>query len=179
MPEAQRYFDWTTFLSLLYVLGVVYFAFRLFIQLYAIKKIKKNSSVVTDGNFYHVRTRQQISPFSFFKHIFYHPKQFDAQELKTILTHEKMHAKGLHSIDILLTELIFIVLWFNPAIWLYKRAVKQNLEFIGDAKTCNLNGDKKSYQYLMLKQAINTNSLTIVNAFFNSIIKTFNIILMA
>ncbi|WP_350287389.1 peptidoglycan DD-metalloendopeptidase family protein [uncultured Croceitalea sp.] len=169
--EVQSHFDWTTFLSLFYVLGVVYFTFRLFIQLYAIKKIKKNSSIVADGSFYHVHTVKQISPFSFFKYIFYHPQQFDAQELKTILTHEKMHVRGLHSIDILLTELIFILLWFNPAVWFYKSVVKQNLEFIADAKTCNLNGDKKSYQYLMLKQAINTNSLTIVNAFFNSIIK--------
>ena len=169
--EAVSKFDWATLMVTIYLLGIAYFTFRLLLQLYTIQTIKKESDIVSEGNFFHVRTPQRIAPFSFFKYIFYYPKQFAAGELHTILSHEKVHARELHSIDILLTEIVFILQWFNPAVWFYRAAIKQNLEFLADSKTCTLAEDKKRYQYLMLKQAVQNNNIAIVNPFFNSIIK--------
>ena len=164
-------FNWTSLLIAIYLLGVLFFTVKLLIQLSTIKKIKKTSDIIEDDNFYHVKTKNQISPFSFFKHIFYFPKQFEGEELHTIIEHEKVHARELHSIDILLTEILFIILWFNPIIWFYRIILKQNLEFLADAKTCALNQDKKNYQYLMLKQALGNHNISIANPFYNSIIK--------
>ncbi|WP_394970517.1 peptidoglycan DD-metalloendopeptidase family protein [uncultured Croceitalea sp.] len=164
-------FNWTSLILTIYLLGVSYFAVKLLIQLSTIKKIKKTSDIIEDDNFYHVKTKKQISPFSFFKHIFYFPKQFKGAELRTIIEHEKVHARELHSIDILLTEILFIILWFNPIIWFYRIIIKQNLEFLADAKTCALDQDKKNYQYLMLKQALGNHNISIANPFYNSIIK--------
>lgn len=164
-------FNWTSLVLTIYLLGVLYFAVKLLIQLSTIKKIKKTSDIIEDDNFYHVKTKKQISPFSFFKHIFYFPKQFEGKELRTIIEHEKVHARELHSIDILLTEILFIILWFNPIIWFYRIIIKQNLEFLADAKTCALDQDKKNYQYLMLKQALGNHNISIANPFYNSIIK--------
>ncbi|WP_281542637.1 M23/M56 family metallopeptidase [Maribacter aestuarii] len=164
-------FDWNNLYLSIYLLGVCYFTIRLLLQLRAVQTIKRNSTIIAQDNLYHVHTKNQISPFSFFRHIFYHPKQFSPNELKTIITHEKVHAIGLHSLDILLTEIIFVLLWFNPAVWNYKTIVKQNLEFLADAETCATSEDKRHYQYLMLKQATNNHKITIVNPFFNSIIK--------
>jgi hypothetical protein len=162
-------FNWASLLFTIYLLGVLFFTVKLLIQLSTIKKIKKTSDIIEDDNFYHVKTRKQISPFSFFKHIFYFPKQFEGEELHTIIEHEKVHARELHSIDILLTEILFIILWFNPIIWLYRIIIKQNLEFLADAKTCAVNQDKKNYQYLMLKQALGNHNISIANPFYNSI----------
>ncbi len=164
-------FNWTSLILTIYLLGALYFAVKLLIQLSTIKKIKKTSDIIEDDNFYHVKTKKQISPFSFFKHIFYFPKQFEGTELRTIIEHEKVHARELHSIDILLTEILFIILWFNPIIWFYRIIIKQNLEFLADAKTCALDQDKKNYQYLMLKQALGNHNISIANPFYNSIIK--------
>lgn len=164
-------FNWTSLLIVMYILGVLFFTVKLLIQLSTIKKIKKTSDIIEDDDFYHVKTKKQISPFSFFKHIFYFPKQFEGEELHTIIEHEKVHARELHSIDILLTEILFIILWFNPIIWFYRIILKQNLEFLADAKTCALNQDKKNYQYLMLKQALGNHNISIANPFYNSIIK--------
>ncbi|MEM8507780.1 MAG: peptidoglycan DD-metalloendopeptidase family protein [Bacteroidota bacterium] len=164
-------FDWVNFLFTIYLLGMAYFTFKLLFQLYTIQRIKRQSNIISEGRFFHVRTLKRIAPFSFFKYIFYYPKQFAAGELDTILSHEKVHARELHSIDILLIEIMFIVQWFNPAIWFYRAAIKQNLEFLADSKTCTLAEDKKRYQYLMLQQAVKINNIAIVNPFFNSIIK--------
>ena len=164
-------FDWSLLLIVIYLAGVVFFTLRLLYQLSIIRRIKKESSICKEDNFYHVKTKKQISPFSFFKHIFYFPKQFEGEELLTIIEHEKVHARELHSIDILLTEILFIILWFNPIIWFYRIILKQNLEFLADAKTCALNQNKQNYQYLMLKQALRNHNISIANPFYNSIIK--------
>ena len=168
---ANKTFEWPFLLLTLYLIGVCYFSIKLLLQLRAIEKIKKDSEVSREDGFYHVKTKSTISPFSFFKHIFYYPFQFNTKELDTILIHEKEHAKGLHSMDILLTEIVCILQWFNPAIWLYKIIVKQNLEFLADSKTCERYQNKKQYQYLMLKQLVHPQKITIANPFFNSLIK--------
>lgn len=169
--EIPAVFDWSNVYLIIYFLGVLYFTIRLILQIRAVQAIKKSGTIVPEGNLYHVHTKNQISPFSFFKHIFYHTKQFSAGELNTIISHEKVHVNGFHSLDILLTEIVFILLWFNPAVWLYKSVIKQNLEFLADSKTCHTSKDKRAYQYLMLKQATKNHKITIVNPFFNSIIK--------
>ncbi len=164
-------FNWMLLVLIVYVAGVLFFTLKLIFQLHAIYRIKTKSDIVPQFNLVHVRTNFKISPFSFFRYIFYYPKQFKDHELETILRHEKVHAEELHSLDILLTEIVFILQWFNPGIWYYKMMVKQNLEFLADAKTCHQEKDKKAYQYLMLSQAINSRNISIVNPFFNSIIK--------
>ena len=163
--------SWINLIVTIYLIGVIYFAIRLMIQLRTIHVLKKNSDVVLEDEFSHVKTSSAISPFSFFKHIFYYPNQFSHRELRTIISHEKMHARGMHSLDILFTEITLILMWFNPAIWFYKNLIKQNLEFLADAGTCEDGEDKRAYQYLMLKQATEHHKINIVNPFFNSIIK--------
>ncbi len=164
-------FNWFSILFLVYALGILYFSFRLIYHIHTIQKIKKNGNVLAKDSCYHVRTDKRISPFSFFKHIFYYPNQFSNRELNTILNHEQVHVRQLHSFDILFIEIIFILQWFNPAVWFYKTALKQNLEFIADSEACGLSEDRKAYQYLMLKQTLGNHKITIANPFFNSLIK--------
>ncbi len=168
-PKAA--FDWSVIILIAYLIGVGYFSLRLLFQVLSIERIKKRGDILTEDHCHHVRTHKSISPFSFFKYIFYYPDQFSLRELESILNHEKVHVRQCHSLDILFIEISTIVLWFNPAIWLYRMALKQNLEFIADSEACGLHENKKEYQYLMLKQATGDHKITIANPFFNSIIK--------
>ena len=170
-PIINETLNWSSILIGLYSIGLLYFTFRLILQYKKIIKLKKQSEIVKDAQFTHVKTNKRISPFSFFNNIFYYPKQFTEAELFTIITHEKVHVIDKHSVDVLITEIVSIILWFNPFIWWYKIMVKQNLEYIADAKTCAMEIDKKSYQYLMLKQTVSSQTFSIINPFFNSFIK--------
>ena len=121
--------------------------------------------------FLHLVTEKKITPFSFFNYIFYNPQLFEPNELHAVLEHEKAHARQWHTLDILFLELLKIVFWFNPVLWLYKSAVKENLEYLADHFAVTRAADKKSYQYLMLKQAVNTPKYALTNSFYNSLIK--------
>lgn len=145
---------------------------RFIIRLVALKKLARNAHKRKERPFLHMETEKKISPFSFFNYIFYNPRLFDEpNELRSVLEHEKAHARQYHTLDILLLEVLKIFFWFNPVLWLYKSAVKQNLEYLADHFAIESADDKKSYQYLMLKQAVNTQEYTLANSFYNSLIK--------
>ncbi|UOY05505.1 M56 family peptidase [Muricauda sp. SCSIO 64092] len=160
---------WVFLLLFIYILGCFFFLIRFLIQLKSMKRLYKNGRTWQEDDLLHVETREKIAPFSFFKSLFYNPNQFHKNELEAILAHEKVHARDWHSVDVLLAELLKVLLWFNPLIWIYQKKVQQNLEFLADAKAIHT-FNRKSYQYLMVNQATGY-QFSITNSFYNSLIK--------
>ena len=68
-------------------------------------------------------------------------------------------------------EIFLALQWFNPFAWYYRIAIKQNLEFLADTDNTEIKLNKKDYQYILLKQAVGQQNLSIINPFFNSLIK--------
>ncbi len=73
------------------------------------------------------------------------------EDLEEIIRHEFVHVKQKHTIDIMWCELLCMLNWFNPFVWMLRHNVKQNLEFIADNKVLQSGLDRKEYQYLLLK----------------------------
>jgi TonB family protein len=106
-----------------------------------------------------------ITPFSFFSTIFMNPALHNEQETDQILTHENTHARQLHSIDVLLSELMTIIFWINPASWLLKYEIRHNLEFLADNSVIQSGYDSKNYQYHLLQLSYQIPDLKIINKF--------------
>jgi len=158
-------------ISSIYLIGVSFFLIKLVIELASLVQLLcKNKSYKKNG-FNIIETEDTISPFSFFKYIVYNPKQFNQEELKHIINHEKVHVNQWHSIDTLLMQLASIVFWFNPFIWLYKKEALQNLEFIADKNAQSISSCKKSYEYVLLKTTVSNPQLILTNNFYTSLIK--------
>ena len=56
----------------------------------------------------------------------------DEQTLREVLIHEQAHVRGWHTLDIIFSQVVCIIFWWNPAAWLMRREVRMNLEFIAD-----------------------------------------------
>ncbi|CAH8281769.1 BlaR1 peptidase M56 [Mariniflexile fucanivorans] len=167
----EKPFNILDYLPLAYGIGVLFFSIRFLVQFTSLALvIFKNQSGKT-GRFIFIKTTNSVSPFSFFNWIVYNPAQFSSTELEQIITHEKVHANQKHSLDILLTHLSCIVLWFNPFIWLFSNLLKQNLEFIADKETAKQTSCKKNYQYTLLKTSMPSHQVALSNSFYNSSIK--------
>jgi len=106
-----------------------------------------------------------ITPFSFFKSIFINPELHNEQETRQILTHELTHTREGHSLDVLLSEVLTIICWINPAAWLLKREIRQNLEFLADNKVLQSGFDSKTYQYHLLQLSYQVPEINLVNKF--------------
>ncbi|HKL90759.1 MAG TPA: M56 family metallopeptidase, partial [Allomuricauda sp.] len=155
----------------IYIVVSLFLFIRFISKLVSLKKLAKNARKRRETPFLHMETEKPISPFSFFNYLFYNPRLFESNELHSVLEHEKVHARQLHTLDILLLELLKIFFWFNPVLWIYKSAVRQNLEYLADHFAIAQAKDKKSYQYLMLKQVVDSQEHTLASSFYNSLIK--------
>jgi N-acetylmuramoyl-L-alanine amidase len=49
-----------------------------------------------------------------------------------VLLHETGHVKGRHWLDLMLLEITCIVCWINPIVWLYRKSLKQQHEYLAD-----------------------------------------------
>ena len=67
-----------------------------------------------------------LTPFSFFNKILIPQHQVKSGNLRPIIIHEVAHIRQGHSFDILFIEIMSILLWFNPFVWLFRKAVRQN-----------------------------------------------------
>ena len=109
--------------------------------------------------------RKAAGPFSFFRMVFLHPESHSDKETDEILTHECTHVSQWHSIDVILSEMMCMACWFNPFVWLLKREVRHNLEYLAENTVIQSGYDSKSYQYHLLGLAHHQSVTTLYNSF--------------
>lgn len=158
-------FLFTVALKYVYIGVVIALLARLLFQLLCIFRLAFSTSTqMLQQTKVHLLNNVQ-GPFSFFKWIFIHPGSHTKEEVNEILTHEQTHARQWHSIDVLISEFMCIFCWFNPFIWLLKREVRNNLEFLADHKVLETGHDCKTYQYHLLGLAYGKKTDTLYNSF--------------
>ena len=164
-PGGGGSIGWETTAMTIYTMVACLFLLRFFWQLVSIVRLR-NKCRTTDINGTKVYLLESDEgPFSFFNWIFINPTKHNRQETDEIMTHEQAHCRQLHSIDVLFTELFAIVFWANPFVWLLKREVRLNLEYLADNNVLAGGTDSKKYQYHLLGLAYRKNVATISNNF--------------
>jgi len=114
-------------------------------------------------------TDEDKPTFSFFHFILIgQANQLNPTEKEDILVHESAHVQKLHSLDILVVNIVAIVCWFNPVVYLYKKALVQLHEF--EADDLAIKGkDTDAYCGLLAKVALNSAGFPLGNHFNNSL----------
>ncbi|WP_299216377.1 M56 family metallopeptidase [uncultured Aquimarina sp.] len=162
--------NWWLIVFNLYITFTLILLGRFVVQLISLLRIFRTSQNRKNEGFSFLKTAEDIAPFSFFKYIIFNPILHDTKELEMILKHEKIHAKQYHTVDILITNIFAIFQWVNPFIWLYKKSLQQNLEFIADHEATRDLPSKKEYQLTLVKVS-SGNYSSITNNFYQSLIK--------
>jgi hypothetical protein len=163
--------DWFLTAGFVYALGIAAFLIRFALDYYSLTKVFKGKTVHQQADFKFIDVEEKLAPFSFFNTIVFNSALYSASELQNIIEHEKVHSEQNHSLDVLLTRLFSILFWFNPVIWLYQKAILQNLEFIADSEALLKISDKKAYQITLLKITAHENCVALSNHFYQSLIK--------
>ncbi|MEO5564204.1 MAG: M56 family metallopeptidase [Chitinophagaceae bacterium] len=154
---------WNWFFLLL-ITGMCVLLVKLCIRYLSFLKVRRGATLLSDGDMKLFLVNKDIIPFSFGNSIFINQELHDEEELKEIIRHEFVHVKQKHTHDIIWSELLCVVNWYNPFVWLIRKAIRQNLEFIADNKVLENGFDKKKYQYLLLK-VTGSNYFSIANQF--------------
>ena len=111
-----------------------------------------------------IKTREisNISPFSFFNFI-HIPEGIEEENKLEIILHEQVHVNQLHSLDVLTYELLKIILWWNPIVWIASYSVKSNHEFIADSIASK--NSKEKYSSVLIAQLLGVNCNMLANNF--------------
>lgn len=168
-PSKVDYLYW---LQIVALAGTGILLGRILVQLASLAVLKSRSRRSRVDETMVWITQKPTAPFSFFMMIFAHPAMHSSSEWRTVLLHEKTHATQLHSVDVLLAEVVRAVCWYNPLAWLLLRGVKENLEFIADESVIANGADVSAYQYSLLHLSNSAPVRSLANSFSFSHLKT-------
>ena len=170
-PIQETSLDWSLIITTTYIAISILLILKITFELASFfNRIRKNRKQ-KETNFVLIHSDTTENPFSFFHYIVINPNRFSKEEFQHILTHESIHVKQKHSIDVLLAKLFCAFFWANPIVWLYRKAILQNLEFIADSETFQQIENKYEYQKTLLKVVTHQHDLSITNQFYQSLIK--------
>ncbi|RYF50568.1 MAG: M56 family peptidase, partial [Cytophagaceae bacterium] len=82
---------------------------------------------------------------------------------EVLMRHEKAHIRQRHTADILFIELVQALFWFNPILWLYKRALQEVHEFLADRSV--LQTPQPDYPRQLVAYALNMPSAALTTPF--------------
>lgn len=138
-----------------YIVIVMILIIRFILQLFAVQRLIKAEPTGTAFSFFKQKVIDKALP-----------------ELEIINKHEEIHIRQLHTIDVLFFELLSILVWFNPVIYLYKSSIKNIHEYLADEEAANFQGDKETYAMLLLSKAFGIDQHLLTNNFYRkSLIK--------
>lgn len=154
-----------------YLTGAAIFTARLLVQLGQLFFMVRRYGITQKEGLRLVLIHREYSPFSFFNLLFINARDYQPEQLREIIEHEKVHMRQHHTLDILLLELMTIIQWFNPVIWLYRRSLKGIHEFLADEGVLLIGANVSDYQNMLLNQALGIQLNDLTNNFNKSLLK--------
>ncbi|MGL2986019.1 M56 family metallopeptidase [Flavobacterium sp. RSSA_27] len=170
-PEETFEINWYLTAIVIYIVGSALFFIKFGMDYWSLNRVLYKTKAQQQADFKLIDVQEKIAPFSYFNTIVFNSSLYSPLELQSILEHEKVHSEQHHTIDVLIIRFFSIVFWFNPFIWLYQRAILQNLEFIADSEATKRLNDKKAYQMALVKITTHENCVALTNHFYQSLIK--------
>ena len=162
-PIATHHFALTDGLWYVYLIGMTASLLLLLVKLFTLLKLTRNKSV-KEHRYRVIYLPGTDVAFSFLNYLFIGDS---AQEANTMIRHELVHIRQKHSVDIIFLELLKIINWFNPFVYLLQNSLKTVHEYIADEKTTSYGMDALTYSSFLLNNAYGTGGSSITHSFFN------------
>ncbi|MGM0619783.1 MAG: TonB family protein [Bacteroidota bacterium] len=160
----------TTLLIWIYLAGVAFFLGRFLFRVAQIVVVILKNQVQKHDRFNLVVLEKECSPFSFMNYVFVSRPLQNTEGYDRMMAHEMEHIKQGHSLDVLILELLTAFQWFNPFMWMLRRAIRENHEFLADQAVLGSGVNRGYYKKLLLNQFAG-GQLVLTNNFNYSLIK--------
>ncbi len=151
-------------LTLIYISGICFLILRYLKGLFQISKLIRSHKCKRIHKLKIIPVPSGYPVFSFFNCIFINTASFGKSGAKSVFEHERIHVRQGHSFDLLITEIICTLNWFNPLVWIYKKNIAQNHEYIADRQV-TVKYQTGRYLQLLVNQALKGNAFSFSNCF--------------
>ena len=158
-------------LTLIYLAGVIFCIVRIIVELIQVSRIIRSGEkhAQPDGTSL-VVVDQDIAPFSWMKWTVLSREDYESGN-RHILQHERAHIHLRHAHDLLVLNILSIMQWFNPIMWMLKEDLRTIYEYEADDAVLREGADIKEYQYSLIRKAVSASGYSITNSFNHSILK--------
>ncbi len=159
-----------SYITVFYAIGFLVFLIFFIKKLYTIFSLIKSNPTEDKKDYKLIILQEEKSAFSFLNYIFINQAHLENEQLD-IINHELVHIRQKHSWDLLFFELLKLILWFNPLVYIYQKRIREVHEFLTDAVIIQ-QVDKRTYFDLLLNEMFLTKNIAFTNSFYiNSLIK--------
>ncbi len=149
--ETSGAFSWLMTFPTIYCFITLILVGKSTIYLMALQKLKKNSERIHKRWFTIFKTSQN-RPFSFLRNVFIPTTLFGSSEFDQVVAHECVHVRRFHSVDRLFLDFAVSLLWFNPFIYCYRKALIEIHEYQADEGVLKQYNDPIGYQEVLFSQ---------------------------
>ena len=163
--------DWWMVGGIIAIVGAAVVALWSICSIISVERLVRGSrELERDGHTRTVVTNKKISPFSWMKTIVLSEEEL-TEGYDLVVAHEMAHIRLLHSWDVLFMNLCCALQWFNPAVWLLRRDLREVHEYEADMEVLLGGVNVRDYQLLLIKKAVGNKSYSIANSLNHSTLK--------
>lgn len=156
-------FPWWEVLLAIYVAGALVTLIIYMVSSWKMGRLIRNgnASVLDDCRL--VLLESDVPSFSWGRTVVMSRK--DMQENPAILTHERMHVKCRHSLDLILFLPLQILFWWNPLVWITREELRLLHEYEADEGVIKKGIDATQYQLLLVRKAVGEHRFSLASGF--------------
>ena len=134
-------------LLIIYLAGLTLMSFRFVRNIMVVRRMLLKSEKI-DQSWYRIALLDGLaSPFSFMRTVFLDRQAYRKNRIPAnVLKHELEHIRQAHSHDVIFFELVNIVFWFNPMLYLFGKAARINHEYLADEAVVRDSRDPETYE---------------------------------
>ncbi|MFZ2339383.1 MAG: M56 family metallopeptidase [Bacteroidales bacterium] len=134
-------------LLIIYMAGLTLMAARFLRNILVVQRMLRRAETI-DQKWYRIALLDGLaSPFSFLRTVFLDRKAYLKNRIPAnVLRHELEHIRQAHSRDVIFFELMNMIFWFNPMLYLFGRAARINHEYLADEAVVRDSRDPETYE---------------------------------
>lgn len=152
----------------IYISGLFVMTLKLMSGLFKLFNIISRSPKMKDRG-HTLLISDDVPAASFFSYIFWKNKaDKNDPTQQAILEHEMVHVRQWHSIDIIVMEIMVIIKWFNPLIYLFRNSLRKTHEYIADRYVTE-RLDANTYANILLRNVSNVSVPATTSPFYGHI----------
>ena len=158
------------------IISIAYFAgffvslmFAL-VSLFSVARIIATARQVMYGQHRIMVSPRNISSFTFAGWIVISEMDYERFAAE-IVAHESIHLRSGHFGDLCFANVLVVIQWFNPFIWLLRRELKSLHEYEADCQTLTQGINATRYKLLLIEKAVGASRYSVANGFAQTKIK--------
>jgi beta-lactamase regulating signal transducer with metallopeptidase domain len=171
LPSTLSTDVWPTMVMVLFLAGAIFILGRFLFSLYKLRQlISQCQQYPYQEGITIAVSKRSVNPFSWMHTIVLSQSDYEAHD-QSLLVHEMGHIRNHHSVDVVLMELLSVIQWFNPIVWMLRNDLRTIHEYEADQAVLSQGFNVIQYLHLLIRKAVGESGYSLTNGISNSTLK--------